>query len=103
MSQPAPEPKPPAFEEALLELEAIVRDLETGETSLEQSLARYEQGVGLLKSCYAQLQQAEQKVLLLTGEDGSGKPTTLPFEGLAPLDTERAAPKRRTPKDDTSY
>ena len=69
-----------SFEAALTELEAIVRALEDGETSLEQSLAQYERGVGLLKHCYGQLRQAEQRILLLTGEDGDGQPLTRPFE-----------------------
>ena len=42
-----PSPEPRTFEEALVELERIVRDLEDGETGLEQALHRYEQGVGL--------------------------------------------------------
>jgi exodeoxyribonuclease VII small subunit len=57
------------FEESLLELERMVRELEDGQLGLEDALARYEQGVGLIKSCYQQLQQAEQRILLLTGVD----------------------------------
>ena len=55
------------FEQALAEIERLVRELEEGQTGLEESLARYERGVGLLKRCYSQLQQAEQRILLLTG------------------------------------
>ena len=46
------------FEQALAELDRIVRDLEDGQIGLEESLTRYGQGVGLLKRCYAQLRQA---------------------------------------------
>jgi len=56
------------FEQALMELEKIVRELEDGRPAGTVA-ARYEQGVGLLKKCYAQLRQAEQRILLLTGED----------------------------------
>src|SRR5438128_7411982 len=75
-----------SFEAALAELEGIVRALEDGETGLENSLAQYERGVGLLKHCYGQLRQAEQRILLLTGEDGDGQPLTRPFEHVSSLE-----------------
>ncbi len=84
-----------SFEAALTELEGIVRVLEDGETGLEQSLAQYERGVGLLKHCYGQLRQAEQRILLLTGEDGDGQPLTRPFEHSASLDADPTADGRR--------
>ena len=71
------------FEQALAQLELIVRELEDGRTGLEESLARYETGVGLLKRSYGQLKQAEQKILELTGQDGNGNPVTRPFEHRA--------------------
>ena len=71
------------FEESLAELEKIVRELEDGQTGLEESLARYEKGVGLLKKCYTQLRQAEQRILLLTGTDAEGQPVLEPFEHKA--------------------
>jgi exodeoxyribonuclease VII small subunit len=83
------------FEQAQAELERIVRELEDGQTSLEQALAYYEQGVGLLRHCYAQLQQAEQRILLLTGQDEAGQPLTRPFEHAATLQAVRPEAKRR--------
>lgn len=71
------------FEEALAELEQVVRDLEDGEVGLEDSLARYERGVGLIKACYAQLRDAEQRILLVTGADDEGKPILQPFQHAA--------------------
>ena len=68
------------FEQALVELDRIVRELEDGQIGLEESLARYEKGIGLLKQCYSRLRQAEQRILLLTGVDGEGKPIAKPFE-----------------------
>ena len=68
------------FAEALVELERIVRDLEDGDTGLEQALERYEQGVGLLKRCYAQLRKVEQRIVELTGKDEVGNPILRPFE-----------------------
>ena len=75
-----PSPDNLTFEDALQELESIVHNLEDGQTTLEDSLARYERGIGLLKRCYGQLRQAEQRILLLTGADAEGKPVLQPFE-----------------------
>ncbi len=71
------------FEQALAELEKIVRDLEDGKISLEESLVRYEQGVSLLRKCYGQLRQAEQKIIELTGVDADGKPRIRSFDHAA--------------------
>ena len=72
-----------SFEQALSELEAIVRDLEDGTTGLDEALARYEAGIGLLKQCYGQLRQAEQRIVQLTGTDDDGQPQLAPFEHAA--------------------
>ena len=78
-------PKPPdpqdlpAFEQALIDLERIARQLEDGEVGLSEALARYEQGIKLLKQCYGWLEQAERKIELLTGVDAQGNPITQPF------------------------
>jgi exodeoxyribonuclease VII small subunit len=70
---------PPTFEEALLDLERIVRELEDGRLGLDESLARYEQGVGLIKRCNQQLRDAEQRIQVLTGTDEAGQPVLQPF------------------------
>ena len=80
--------EPKTFAEALAELDQIVHDLEDGDTSLEQALERYEQGVGLLKRCYAQLRQVEQRILELTGKDEAGNPVLKPFEHSSSLKKE---------------
>ena len=54
------------FEAALAELEAIVQRLEQGELSLEDSLRQFERGVALTRSCQKALQQAEQKIRVLS-------------------------------------
>lgn len=51
-----------SFEEALAELEGIVRDLETGKGKLEESVAAYERGATLRRHCETLLAEAEQKV-----------------------------------------
>ena len=73
----------PTFEAAVAELETILRCLEDGSTSLDDCLAQYERGVGLLKQCYAQLAAAEQKITVLAGLDADGKPVLAPFEHAA--------------------
>jgi exodeoxyribonuclease VII small subunit len=68
------------FEDSLIELERMVRDLEDGRLGLDEALARYEQGVGLIKHCYQQLRQAEQRIVQLTGTDDGGQPLLQPFK-----------------------
>lgn len=67
------------FEQAMSRLDEIVRQLERGDVPLEQALALFEEGTGLMRGCSAQLDQAEQKVrLLLAGPEG--QPVEQPFE-----------------------
>ncbi len=66
------------FEEALSQLEALVERMESGELSLEESLASFEQGVALTRRCQQALDQAEQKVKILVGEGEDA--ATEPFE-----------------------
>lgn len=59
------------FEESLARLEEIVRHLESGDRPLDESLALFEEGAGLVKSCTEMLDKAEQKVSILRkGPDG---------------------------------
>ncbi len=67
------------FEQCLAELQQLLRKLEDGETGLEEALAYHEKGIGLIRRCYTQLREAEQRILLLTGVDEEGKPVTQPF------------------------
>jgi len=66
MQQTAPKPLPDVatlgFEEALKELEAIVRQLEQGQGRLEDAIAAYERGAALRRHCEAKLAEAEAKV-----------------------------------------
>lgn len=83
------------FEMALTELERIVRELEDGAIGLEESLARYEAGVALLKRCYGQLRDAEQRILQLTGVDEQGQHVVRPFEHSAAVEPAGEPKKRR--------
>jgi exodeoxyribonuclease VII small subunit len=86
------------FEQALAELDRIVRDLEDGQLGLEDALGRYEKGVGLLKRCYTQLREAEQRILVVTGVDADGQPLTQPFAHSATADQAPAAEGKRKRK-----
>lgn len=68
------------FEEALKELETIVRKLEDGQSSLEQSIEDYGRGIALKQHCEKKLQDARLKVeKILQNADGSV--ATAPFDG----------------------
>jgi len=87
-------PPPLPFEQALAELESILRELEDGTTSLDDALARYERGVGLLRQCYAQLQDAEQKVKLLAGLSDDGGVEFKPFEHASSIESAKASVRK---------
>ena len=70
------------FEAALEELEQVVEQLESGDLSLEDSLAAFEKGVGLVKLCNEKLTEVEKKVELLV-KDKEGKFQLKPFESGA--------------------
>ena len=72
------------FEVALEELEGVVEQLETGELALEESLAAFEKGVGLVKYCNQKLTEVEKKVEMLV-KDKEGK---LQFRALDAVTTE---------------
>jgi len=65
-----------SFEEAMQELESVVRNLESGEVELEASIQLYERGAELRKRCEEKLRQAEEKVAAITlNEQGEPKGT----------------------------
>lgn len=66
------EPEKQQFETALEDLEKVVERLESGELSLEESLAAFEDGVRLVKFCNQKLTEVEKKIELLM-KDKEGK------------------------------
>ena len=56
------------FREAMAELDGIVGTLESNTLELEDSLAKYERGVALLRALQGRLSDAQQKVDVLMGE-----------------------------------
>ena len=73
------EEQPQKFEDGLAELEATVAKLESGELTLEDSLAAFERGVGLVKVLNERLGAVEQRIEVLT-RDGNGTLRTRPLE-----------------------
>ncbi|GLS82783.1 exodeoxyribonuclease VII small subunit [Paraferrimonas haliotis] len=57
------------FEQALSELETIVQNLEQGNIPLDEALQQFEQGIALLRTSQMRLEQAQQKVSILMGDD----------------------------------
>ncbi len=73
------------FEEAMKALEEIVRKLDSGDSSLDESILLFQRGVYLSKLCSARLEDIEKRVAILTGskenplEEGSA---ALPLEQM---------------------
>lgn len=71
------------FETSLLELEKIVRELEQGDLSLEESLKLFEDGVKLSRECQVRLNEAERRIeILLKDENGNPSLQTIEKEHL---------------------
>lgn len=60
-----------SFEQAVAELEEIVKKLEKGELTLEESIQYFQRGVELTRYCSKKLDEAERSItMLIEGEDG---------------------------------
>jgi len=70
------------FESAIAELETIVKTLEAGDLSLEQSLQLFERGVQLSRFCHTRLEDAERRIEILSqnGERTAAPETLIPSE-----------------------
>ncbi len=68
-----------SFEEALAELERIVRGLEGGQQRLEDAIQSYERGAALRRHCEAKLAEAEARVQAIV-ERGDGSLSLKPVE-----------------------
>ncbi len=67
----------PSFETSLQELEAIVKELESGDLPLQRSLELFEKGMKLSETCRKQLEEAETRVEILVRK--GDKVTAEPF------------------------
>lgn len=58
------------FEDAISKLNEIAEELENGNLSLDESMAKFEEGMKLSKSCKEMLDTAEKKITMLITDDG---------------------------------
>lgn len=65
------------FEDDLTRLETIIRNMESGDASLDDMIALFEEGSGLIKRCATKLNEVEKKIEVLVQKDG--KYATEPF------------------------
>ncbi len=82
----ASETTPLKFEQALADLDRVLRELEDGNTTLEDALARYERGIALVKQCHEQLENAQRRIRELTGIADDGKPILPIFQHTASVE-----------------
>ena len=59
-----------SFEQSIARLDEVVRKLERGDVPLDEALALFEEGTGLVKFCSETLTEAEKKVVAFTRKDG---------------------------------
>ena len=71
---PAAQAAQPSFDENLAALEAIVALLDQQALGLEPALAKYREGVVLLKNCQSMLASFQKQVEELSAEDGATRP-----------------------------
>jgi len=76
----------PDFEQAVAELEELVKKLEQTELSLDDQLATFERGVALTRHCQALLKAAQQKVEILTKRGSQAEPEPFSVPNDAPLE-----------------
>lgn len=81
------ETEAPSFEGSIVELQSIVGQLEDGSLPLEESMEQFERGISLLRNCYQVLEQAEQRIEVLTSVAEDGTVETAAFDASATFDS----------------
>ena len=66
------------FEESVIRLEEILKQLEGDKVDLATTLSQYEEGVRLLKNCHGILETARQKIEVLRSVGADGEPVVEP-------------------------
>lgn len=82
-------PRKLKFEEAMNRLDEIVQAMESGEIGIEESIARYEEAMGLAAMCRGILDEAEQRIAKIQ-LDATGQPQLTPFEDDTSTETDEA-------------
>jgi exodeoxyribonuclease VII small subunit len=81
------ENNPKKFEDELADLEGIVSEIDSGELSLEESIAAFERGVALVRSLNQKLDEVERRVEVLI-RDSRGELKRSPYQGDLARDSE---------------
>lgn len=71
-------PETPNFEQSLARLEQLVREMESGQLSLEKMMSHFEEGSALVKTCGDKLNEVEAKIEMLVKKDGKVVSQPLP-------------------------
>lgn len=77
-----PTTKTPTFEEAMMELETLVRRMEEGKLALEESVEAYTRGTELVRLCRAKLDDAEARVKKLDADRDVQRDSSASEEGV---------------------
>lgn len=92
----------------MTELGQIVASLENGQATLDESLAQFERGMSLLRTCHQKLDAAAQRIELVTQLDSEGPVETEEFDATSTLQkststgsessSSASRPSKRTPR-----
>ena len=74
------------FEDAMRELEDIVKRLENGDLPLEESLKIFEKGIALSRFCFNKLEEAEKRVSILIKDEGGMRKEPFEYEANEGVD-----------------
>jgi exodeoxyribonuclease VII small subunit len=84
-----------ALEPAMAELAQIVSRLESGQETLDESLAQFERGMALLRVCHRKLDTAAQRIELVTKLSATDEVETVEFDSTSTLQKNTAADAAR--------
>ena len=72
--------KEPAFEDALAQLESLVREMESDQMPLEELIQNFEKGTSLFQVCEKRLDEAQGRIEIIR-KNRNGESVVEPFEG----------------------
>ena len=84
-----------SLEAAMTEVASIVSGLESGKETLDESLARFERGMKLLRVCHGKLDVAAQRIEIVTQISSEGDVQTAEFDATSTLQKSPAGGARK--------
>ena len=82
-SKSAKAPVPDNFDQGMAELEQLVEKMESGDVPLEPSIEHFERGMAIVRACQKALNEAEQKIVKITGDGASEQIDARPGQVMA--------------------